>query len=65
MIKKFSGSNGALLIYDITDQGSFEKVKMWIKELKRALGESCSLLIVGNKLDLEKSRSVPVDQAKE
>lgn len=38
---------------------------MWIKELQRALGDTCALVIVGNKMDLEKNRSVPIEEAKE
>uniref|UniRef100_A0A9J2P676 Peptidyl-prolyl cis-trans isomerase H n=1 Tax=Ascaris lumbricoides TaxID=6252 RepID=A0A9J2P676_ASCLU len=54
----YRDSHGALLIYDITDLHSFEKVKSWVKELRRILGESVVLLIVGNKTDLERNRNV-------
>eukprot|EP00051_Salpingoeca_urceolata_P026916 m.479265 g.479265 ORF g.479265 m.479265 type:complete len:198 (+) comp21386_c0_seq1:524-1117(+) len=54
-------SNGAVLVYDITDEDSFQKVKSWVKELKKMLGSDICLAICGNKIDLEKHRTV--DQA--
>lgn len=56
-------SNGAVLVYDITDQDSFQKVKNWVKELKKMLGNEVCLTIAGNKIDLEKDRNVPNDVA--
>jgi len=56
-------SNGAVLVYDITDQDSFQKVKNWVKELKKMLGSEVCLTIAGNKIDLEKDRNVPNDEA--
>lgn len=57
----YRDSNGAVLVYDITDEDSFQKVKNWVKELKKMLGNDIALTICGNKIDLEKHRTV--DQA--
>lgn len=59
----YRSSNGAVLVYDITDQDSFQKVKNWVKELRKMLGTEISLIIVGNKSDLEKERHVDRDEA--
>ncbi|XP_076445228.1 ras-related protein Rab-21-like [Babylonia areolata] len=59
----YRDSNGAILVYDITDEDSFQKVKNWVKELRRMLGQDVTLCIVGNKTDLEKDRHVPVQEA--
>ncbi|XP_055506716.1 ras-related protein Rab-21 [Leucoraja erinacea] len=59
----YRDSNGAILVYDITDEDSFQKVKSWVKELRKMLGNDISLCIVGNKLDLEKDRHVAVEEA--
>ncbi|XP_050440452.1 ras-related protein Rab-21 [Adelges cooleyi] len=56
-------SNGAILVYDITDEDSFQKVKNWVKELKKMLGNEICLVIAGNKIDLEKDRTVLVEDA--
>jgi len=62
IVKKFIG---ALLVYDITDNNSFAKVRNWVKELKSQLGDTVTLAIVGNKSDLEKQRAVDKDEALE
>ncbi|GAB6028642.1 Ras-protein Rab-21 [Chamberlinius hualienensis] len=61
----YRDSNGAVLVYDITDEDSFQKVKNWVKELKRVLGNEVCLAIAGNKVDLEKQRTVPIAEAEE
>ncbi|VDO33159.1 unnamed protein product [Haemonchus placei] len=61
----YRGSQGALLIYDITDQRSFERAQVWLKELQRALGDSVVLMIVGNKFDLARNRTVTLEEAQE
>ncbi|XP_076811307.1 ras-related protein Rab-21-like [Clavelina lepadiformis] len=61
----YRDSNGAILVYDITDEDSFQKVKNWVKELRKMLGQDISLCIAGNKIDLEKSRHVSVEEAEE
>ena len=59
----YRDSDGALLVYDITDQQSFERVQSWVKELRKMLGKDIVLCIVGNKCDLEKDRNVNRDEA--
>jgi len=39
------------------------QVKVWVKELRKMLGNDITLCIAGNKLDLEKERHVTVDEA--
>jgi Ras-related protein Rab-21 len=59
----YRDANGALLVYDITDKESFAKVKNWVKELRKIVGEDIELCIAGNKCDLEKQRQVNEDEA--
>ncbi|XP_026758195.1 ras-related protein Rab-21-like [Galleria mellonella] len=59
----YRNSNGAILVYDITDEDSFGKVKNWVKELKKMLGSNIVLIIAGNKIDLEHERTVPLEEA--
>lgn len=61
----YRDANGALLIYDITDADSFNKVKNWVKELRKMLGTDICLTIAGNKTDLESERHVSVEAAEE
>jgi len=59
----YRDANGALLVYDITDNDSFVRVQNWVKELRKMLGQDIVLAIAGNKSDLERNRVVPLDKA--
>ena len=54
-----------MLVYDITDKESYEKMKKWVGELRNYLPESTPIAIAGNKLDLEKFRQIERDTALE
>lgn len=56
------GSNGALIVYDVTNPASFKNLDDWLSSFKNLRGNRPTLLI-GNKIDL--SRKVTADQAKE
>lgn len=59
----YRDSDGALLVYDITDEASFGRVKEWVKELRKILGDDVTIAIVGNKADMEKNRHVDREEA--
>jgi Ras-related protein Rab-21 len=59
----YRDASGALLVYDITDAESFNKVKNWVKELKKIVGNDIIIVIAGNKIDLEKNRNVDESEA--
>mmetsp|Transcript_22706 Transcript_22706/g.52983 ORF Transcript_22706/g.52983 Transcript_22706/m.52983 type:complete len:201 (-) Transcript_22706:303-905(-) len=59
----YRDADGALLAYDITDAESFQKVKNWVKELRKMVGSEIVLVIAGNKCDLEKQRQVSAADA--
>lgn len=62
----YRDARGAVLVYDITDRPSFDRVRQWVKELRKMVGgrDKICLTIVGNKLDLERQgRSVEADEA--
>lgn len=54
----YRDADGALLVYDITDEESFRKVTQWVRELRAAVGEDITISIAGNKIDLENHRQV-------
>ena len=59
----YRDADGALLVYDITDIDSFNKVRKWAKVLKKILGNEIIIAIAGNKYDLDKNRSVHEEDA--
>ncbi len=51
--------DGILLVFDITNNKSFEMVSFWIKEVNEKTDVSkIDLLLVGNKIDLQNNREV-------
>ncbi|XP_048200423.1 ras-related protein Rab-17 [Perognathus longimembris pacificus] len=62
----FRGANAALLVYDITQKGSFHRAQQWLAELEKefAPGEVV-VMLVGNKTDLGEEREVTVQEGKE
>ena len=59
----YRDADGALLVYDITDAESFNRIKKWVKELRKIVGTDITLSIAGNKTDLEKNRAVNESEA--
>ncbi|CAB3361291.1 Hypothetical predicted protein [Cloeon dipterum] len=59
----YRNANAALLVFDITQEQSFEAVKTWVKELQRNVPEPMVLSLVGNKTDLASQRLVSRDEA--
>eukprot|EP00826_Nyctotherus_ovalis_P059742 TRINITY_DN8336_c0_g1_i3.p1 TRINITY_DN8336_c0_g1~~TRINITY_DN8336_c0_g1_i3.p1 ORF type:complete len:137 (+),score=43.38 TRINITY_DN8336_c0_g1_i3:145-555(+) len=49
----YKGSIGAFLVYDITNQESFDHVGSWLEELKEAGSSEMMLFLVANKCDLK------------
>ena len=54
---------GAILVYDITDQDSFDKVRTWVEELRLYLPRDTPIAIAGNKCDMASNRQVDHDEA--
>eukprot|EP01117_Protostelium_nocturnum_P009627 TRINITY_DN3437_c0_g1_i1.p1 TRINITY_DN3437_c0_g1~~TRINITY_DN3437_c0_g1_i1.p1 ORF type:complete len:204 (-),score=66.66 TRINITY_DN3437_c0_g1_i1:181-792(-) len=48
----YRGSDGILLIFDLTDVNSFLKIRTWIEEIKKNAPEDISVVLVGNKEDI-------------
>ena len=61
----YKGTKGCLLVYDITRKSSFENLDMWINDIKSAGNENLSIILVGNKCDLEDDRKVSKEVAEE
>jgi Ras-related protein Rab-21 len=51
----YKEARGAVLVYDITDQTSFDRVVKWVKELQNMVGK-ITMVIAGNKSDREQYR---------
>ena len=61
----YNGSNGILLVFDITDKNSFDNLNFWLDELEKNCNlNNLYIFLVGNKTDLKKERKVSYDEAK-
>ena len=61
----YRGAVGALIVYDITKQLSFDSVERWLKELRDHADNQIVVMLVGNKSDLRHLRAVPTGSAKQ
>ena len=52
------------MVYDVTDQESFNNVKTWLSEIDRYANENVNKLLVGNKSDLTSKKVVDYATAK-
>ena len=60
------GTNGVLLVYDITNRQSFDTLRdVWYQKVCDHTDENTQCILVGNKCDLESERQVDSSIAKE
>ncbi len=59
----YRGAVGALLVYDITRQNSFENVSKWLSELQDHTSQELVVMLIGNKSDLHNLRAVSREEA--
>jgi len=52
-----ANAEAGILVYDVTNRKSFENIKNWHNEIKK-VSTNISLILVGNKIDLEENREV-------
>ncbi|KAH9163094.1 P-loop containing nucleoside triphosphate hydrolase protein [Lactarius sanguifluus] len=59
----YRGTQGILLVYDITDRESYGALAWWFAERSKHVPESTVKIIIGNKADKEHARQVPTAEA--
>jgi Ras-related protein Rab-2A len=53
----------ALCVFDITRRDTYNHLHSWIKEIRELASPNVTLVLVGNKKDLEEARSVSTEEA--
>ncbi|KAL9224038.1 hypothetical protein vseg_000113 [Gypsophila vaccaria] len=57
----YRGAASAIVVYDITNEKSFEKAKRWVEELQRQGSPHMFIVLAGNKADLDNNRQVDAE----
>ena len=54
----YRGADGIIIVYDLTDRESFEKVNKWYEEMSKNINQNVVCMLIGNKLDMDSRRAV-------
>ena len=61
----YQSSDGFIVVYDITNNESFQTLDYWVEEIKSNSQELSRMILVGNKCDIEEGRQVKKEEGKE
>ena len=61
----YKGAKGAFIVYDITRKNSFESVERWVSDVISVADKKITIILIGNKSDLEDQRQVTKEEAEE
>ncbi|KAI8978976.1 GTP-binding protein ypt2 [Pilobolus umbonatus] len=60
----YRGAMGILLVYDTTDERSFNNVRNWFANIEQHASEGVNKILIGNKCDMEGKRVISTEQGK-
>merc|ERR1711953_481928 len=61
----YRGAMGIMLVYDITNEKSFENIKNWIRNIEEHASADVEKMILGNKCDMNDRRQVSKERGEE
>ena len=61
----YKGSHGCFIVYDITNEKTFNNVEKWYEHVQREAGQDISIILVGNKCDKENERQISKEKGQE
>lgn len=56
---------GFILMYDITNEESFNSVQDWVTQIKNYSWDNAQVILVGNKCDMEEERVISSERGKQ
>jgi Ras-related protein Rab-5C len=59
----YRGAQAAIVVYDITNADTFNRAKVWVKELQRQAAPNIVIALAGNKADLAAKRQIEIVDA--
>ena len=60
----YKSASGALLVFDLTSEKTYEEIKKWLSEIKKFTGKDFPLVLIGNKSDKIEEVGVHIDRDK-
>nr|XP_036215838.1 ras-related protein Rab-14 isoform X1 [Bactrocera oleae] len=61
----YRGAAGALMVYDITRRSTYNHLSSWLTDTRNLTNPNTVIFLIGNKSDLESTREVTYEEAKE
>ncbi|EEB17024.1 conserved hypothetical protein [Pediculus humanus corporis] len=61
----YRGAMGIMLVYDITNEKSFENIKNWIRNIEENASADVEKMLLGNKCELEEKRQVTKEKGEQ
>lgn len=61
----YRGAMGFILMYDVTNEDSFNSVQDWVTQIKTYSWDNAQVILVGNKSDIERDRVISYDRGKQ
>ncbi len=61
----YRGAHGVIVVYDVTNQESFDNVKQWLTEIEKYSSTNVNIVLVGTKNDLTSKKMVDYSTAKQ
>lgn len=58
----YKNSNGVIIVYDVSNRSSFNTIQGWIESVYDNSAEDIKIILIGNKIDLE--REVSTEEGK-
>ncbi len=52
----FRGAHGILLVFDLTDKGSYQSIQAWLGEIQKNADSHVNKILIGNKCDVDESQ---------
>ena len=64
-VNYLKGTDGAVLVFDITKKETFELIGTWLDDIRQNNKTSIGKMLIGNKVDLEEEREVSKEEGEE
>ena len=61
----YKGAKGAFVVFDVTRKITFESIDRWVNDLTAAADKKITIVLIGNKCDLDDHRQVTKEQGEE